>query len=99
MRVEWSPTALAEANRAVDYIAQDRPQAALDWLSALLDRVLQLTEFPDSGPNLTEHGRPDLRVLLHPPYRLIYRVDPDRVVILLVRHGRQELTETTVAEL
>ena len=99
MTVEWSPTALAEANRAVDYIAQDRPQAASDWLSTLLERVQQLTAFPESGPNLTEHGRPDLRVIHHSPYRLIYRVDVDRVVILLIRHGRQEFNKRTVAEL
>jgi len=38
-----------------------------------------------------ELGRPEVRQLPHPPYRIIYRVEPKRVLVLTIRHGREEL--------
>jgi plasmid stabilization system protein ParE len=36
-----------------------------------------------------EIARDDIRQLLYGDYRIIYRIDPRRVVILTVRHGRR----------
>ena len=91
MRVEWSPAALADAEAAVDFIAQDRPQTAEAWLSDLLDRTESLRRFPEQGRTLPELNRPDIRELLYPPYRIIYRVESERVSVLLLRHTRQLL--------
>ena len=38
-----------------------------------------------------EKLREDLREVLHGAYRVIYRIDLDRVVILTVRHSRRLL--------
>ena len=43
----------------MDYIAEDRPQAAVDWLGELIERIGQLSEFPEIGPTLSEYGRPE----------------------------------------
>ena len=37
--------------------------------------------------------REDVRELIEPPYRLIYRVQPEAVEVLSILHGRQELGE------
>jgi len=38
-----------------------------------------------------EISRDDIRELIVPPYRLIYRIDADAVRILAVRHSAQRL--------
>ncbi|MEX2182017.1 MAG: type II toxin-antitoxin system RelE/ParE family toxin [Gemmatimonadaceae bacterium] len=90
MKVVWSPLAERRALAAVDFIAQDRPQAVLAWLEELLDRVGRLDRFARRGRVVREIGRAEYREILHAPYRVIYRVDASRVVILTLRHWRRE---------
>ena len=82
MRVTWSALAEERALEAVDYIAQDRPQAAAAWLEELLERVARLDRFARRGRVVPEIGRSTVREIWHAPYRVIYRVDASRVVIL-----------------
>ncbi len=97
MKVIWSPVAEARALEAVDYIAQERPQAAAAWLEELLERTAALDRFPRRGRLVAEIGLPAYRELLHAPYRVIYRVDSTRVVILTLRHSRRAWDASEVA--
>jgi plasmid stabilization system protein ParE len=36
-----------------------------------------------------EVGRAEIREVLYGQYRIIYRLDPKRLVVLTVRHGRR----------
>ena len=88
MRVAWLARATANLLRHADYIARDNPQAAEKMMQAVHRSVLRLVDFPHSG----RPGRsPGTRELVVPgtPFILPYRVEPDRVVILRVMHGRQ----------
>lgn len=89
MRVVWSPLAEQRALEAVEYIAHDRPGAAAAWLDRLLERVKALEQFEQQGRVVGEIGLPAYREVLHAPYRIIYRVDSARVVILTLRHVRR----------
>ncbi|MBL0173534.1 MAG: type II toxin-antitoxin system RelE/ParE family toxin [Gemmatimonadaceae bacterium] len=89
MKVVWSPLAEQRALEAVDFIAQDRPAAAAAWLEKLLARVKALERFEQQGRVVREIGLPAYREVLHAPYRIIYRVDAARVVILTLRHERR----------
>jgi toxin ParE1/3/4 len=97
VKVIWSPLAEKRALEAVDYIAQDRPQAAAAWLEELLERVSSLDRFPKRGRVVREIGKPTYREILHEPYRVIYRTDASRVVILTLRHWRREWEPNEVA--
>ncbi|MHB1313037.1 MAG: type II toxin-antitoxin system RelE/ParE family toxin [Gemmatimonadaceae bacterium] len=97
MKVIWSPLAETRALEAVDYIAQERPQAAAAWLEELLDRVATLDRFAKRGRVVAEIGHEAYRELLHAPYRLIYRVEPTQVVILTLRHSRRDWDDSEVS--
>ena len=96
MKVVWSPLAEQRALEAVDYIALDRPQAAASWLEELLERVGKLDQMARRGRIVREIGRPAFREIFHSPYRVIYRVDASRVVILTVRHERRAWDRTEI---
>jgi plasmid stabilization system protein ParE len=96
MKVVWSPLAETRALEAVDCIAQERPRAAAAWLDELLERTATLDRFPKRGRLVAEIGLPAYRELLHAPYRVIYRVDPTRVVILTLRHSRRAWDQSEV---
>ncbi|MAW99819.1 MAG: plasmid stabilization protein [Sphingomonas sp.] len=77
-----------------DWITAQRGQDAGD---ALLDRMLAWVEtlehFPDRGavpPELELLGIRDFRQLVHPPWRMIYRVIDGAVYVLLIADGRRD---------
>jgi len=76
----------------MNFIAgQGRPEAAAAWLDGLFERVRNLAPFPEQGRVVPEVGRPEIREVQYQGFRILYRVSPDTVGILSVRHGRREL--------
>ena len=80
-----------QAESALDYIAQDRPNAAVRWLNGLLERVDRLRDLPDQGRHVPEARRQDLRELIYGSYRVIYRRGSDAIEFLAVIHGARRL--------
>jgi len=91
VKLHWSPRAVGQAEAAFDFIADERPQAAAEWLDGLFERVRTLREFPTQGRRVPEARRDDLRELIYGSYRIVYRVDPEDVIILLVHHARMPM--------
>lgn len=99
MNLSWSPLAIERVSEIAEYIARDNLPAAQRWVEEIFDRMGQLERFPDSGRLVPEDPtRPDLREIIHGNYRIIYRVSPEGVDILTVRHGRQRLPLDEIAE-
>lgn len=99
MKLVWSPLALERVDEAAEYIARDRPEAARRWVRSLFEAVRRLERFPESGRPVPELShRPELREMIHGAYRVIYRVEPGRVSVLTVRHGRRLLDPSEVGE-
>ena len=93
MKVVWSARARTRLAEIHDYIAQTSRERALGIVERLLSRSEQLAVAPRSAPLIAAFGADDVRELLERPYRLVYRVEPERVVILTVKHYRQRLVE------
>ena len=89
MNVVWTRLAEQRAIEAFEWIAAERPNAALAWLERALDIVEQLEAFPDLGRPVPELARPDYRQLFVKPYRIVYHRRATVVVILTLRHVRQ----------
>ena len=78
-----------------DYIREfDGPDQAHHVLDRLLEVVERLEEFPERGSypqELLALGIKDYRQTAFKPYRVIYRVLGDRVVIYLIVDGRRDM--------
>ncbi|MCM2313133.1 MAG: type II toxin-antitoxin system RelE/ParE family toxin [Steroidobacteraceae bacterium] len=78
-----------------DYIAEfDSPANADHVLDRLLEVVQGLAQFPERGGyprELVKLGIRDYRQTAFKPYRVIYRVLGNRVVIYLVVDGRRDM--------
>jgi plasmid stabilization system protein ParE len=75
------------------YIAQDSPRYALAMSDRITRRARQCGEFPLAGARVSEYDADDVREVLEYPYRIIYRILPDRVDILAVVHGARRLPD------
>ena len=89
MKVRWAALAEDRVVEAAAHIARDRPDTAARWVESLFTAVGALSRFPRRGRPVPELGREDVREIQYQGYRVIYRVDEKRVVVLTVRHGRQ----------
>lgn len=90
MKLIWAPRAIARASEIAAYIAQDRPDAAAKWVDAVFAAVATLKAHPRRGRKVPEVNRPEIRELLHGAYRIIYRQDARRIVVLTIRHGHRQ---------
>lgn len=91
-------TALAEADiRYIhDYIAEDDARAADRWADRIERMILRLELFPRAHeviPESAEFGI-EYRHKLFGKYRIIYRIDGGRVIVLRVFHSARLLDQT-----
>jgi toxin ParE1/3/4 len=94
MRLVWSPLALTQVRDIARYIAKDKPSAAQKWVQRLFAAVERLPDQPLACRVVPELNRPDIREFIFGNYRVIYRLR-NGLQVLVVRHGRQLLDETT----
>lgn len=90
MKIVWSPLALERVEEIARYIAEDKPNAAVEWVDGIFDVVARLSDFPESGRIVPEVGARRIREVLFGAYRVIYSIG-DQVYILTVRRGSQLL--------
>lgn len=94
MRVTWTPEAQSHLDGIYQYIKNDAPFYAQGVVDKLTRRSQQLVEHPHSGRIVSAYDDRNLRELIVYPYRLIYRVMTDRIDVIAVFHGAQQLPET-----
>jgi plasmid stabilization system protein ParE len=82
--VRWTEQAVADLAAIKAFISQDSPAFALAVVGRLYQAVGQMARFPDSGRVVPEQTRPDIRELVRPPYRIVYRRRAELVEVLLV---------------
>ena len=93
-RVLWTRTARHDLDAIVAYIAADSIENALSILDRLQERAESLTTAAERGrpvPELRSIGVHQYRELVERPWRIIYRVEPDSVMVLAVLDGRRDL--------
>ncbi len=89
--VIWAPRALADLEAIASYIASDSPVYARTVVRRIVSLARNLQEFPNKGRKVPEFDDDTVRELIAYSYRVIYRIESDRVVIAAVVHGRQRL--------
>jgi toxin ParE1/3/4 len=88
-RIEFAHSAQDDMLRIVAwYSSQQEPDVGRRLVAAILERVEQLTMFPDSGRVVPEFETPWLRELELPPFRIVYR--RDEALVTVIRIWRSE---------
>ena len=88
MHVRFAPEADEELSEAAGYLSERSSTAAHRLLAEVDDAIQLLVRFPRLGAPLS-HGlrRLPLKVF---PYRLIYRVEGEGIVVYAVAHVRRK---------
>ncbi|MDG6348924.1 type II toxin-antitoxin system RelE/ParE family toxin [Luteimonas sp. 8-5] len=92
--VAWTRTALGDLEALIDYIAADDPAAATRVLDRIERRAGALESQSARGrvvQELREVGVLHYRELVERPWRIIYRVEGKRVLVLAVLDSHRDL--------
>lgn len=91
MKILWSPLAIERVSEIAEYIAQDKPSAAENWINTIFSKVEELKSAPGIGRIVPEIRNVPFRELIYGNYRIIYRIEKKQISILSIRHGMQIL--------
>jgi toxin ParE1/3/4 len=92
MSVTWSQEAGENLVDIEEFIARDSIERAVQFVDALIDHTEAiLSDNPRSGRTVPEIGNPSIRELIYRGYRIVYRLNGDRIEILTVFEGHRLL--------
>jgi len=66
------------------YVEQQVPDVGDKLLKEIISQVERLADFPESGRIVPEFGIANLREVIFPPFRIVYRLDKNRARIVRI---------------
>ena len=85
-KVRWTPQAADDLEAIYEFIARDSPHYAQITIEGIIAAIDRLEQFPLLGRHVPETSQADVRELIKPPYRIVYRTG-EIVKILTVFRG------------
>ncbi|MFZ5654066.1 MAG: type II toxin-antitoxin system RelE/ParE family toxin [Pseudomonadota bacterium] len=96
LEVMWSPEATEDLEAIAEYIARDSEYYARAVVTKILSVSRSTGEFPLIGRIVPEIDDEHIRERFIYSYRLVYRIESMRILIVAVIHGKRLLE--TIAE-
>ncbi len=91
MRIRWTEHARRDLLEIFAFIAEDRPGAARSVVAGIRASMASTREHPLIGRVVPELDVGNIRERIVPPYRVIYQVRREEVIVLTVIHDRRDL--------
>ncbi|MBI4027936.1 MAG: type II toxin-antitoxin system RelE/ParE family toxin [Verrucomicrobia bacterium] len=98
----WSRSAETDLEAVIDYIGENNPAVAPRILQELRRKVGALCVFPERGrivPELKAQGIAVYREIIHPPWRIMYRIGAGAVYVLTVLDARRNVEDLLLERL
>ncbi|MGN6185771.1 MAG: type II toxin-antitoxin system RelE/ParE family toxin [Thermoanaerobaculia bacterium] len=90
-QIDWTESAVASLQDAIEYIARDSLSYAAAFAIRAERAAASLDTFPERGRRVPEFNDSAVRELRVSNHRLIYRVMPHRVLLLAFVHESRDL--------
>jgi plasmid stabilization system protein ParE len=91
MIVEWTENAAGQLIALRDSIARTSPAYAQALAEGITARTRDLVDHPRIGAEVPEYADETIREIYHHPFRILYRVDNEKVQIVAVIHAARQL--------
>lgn len=73
------------------YAGRQVPEVGERLIRDVVEQVDRLARFPESGRIVPEFEVPFLREIIHPPFRVVYRLNDDHISVVRVYRSEREL--------
>jgi plasmid stabilization system protein ParE len=93
-RISLAESAVRDLEAIRDcYVGQSAAEVDDRLIREILASLDQLAEFPEGGRVVPEFDQPWLRELVRPPFRVVYRVDSERVRVVRIWRSERLMGE------
>jgi toxin ParE1/3/4 len=89
----WSDLAKRHLREIDSYVAQGSRAYSIVFIDRLLSSVERIGRFPESGRIVPEFERDDIREIFFGKYRIVYRIQGEKLHVLAVVHGAMDITK------
>ena len=96
MKIIWSPLAVEILEEIFDYISVDTYSAANKFINKIFKKVEKLAEYPQRRRKVPETNREEIREVFLGEYRIIYRLEKNKIIVLTIRNFKQLLPEEEI---
>ena len=95
IQVSFAKSALADLHAIQAWYAeQGVPDVGTRLVGEIVKRIEPLAKHPDMGCIVPEFGQTFLREIIHSPFRIVYRRDPNAVRIVRIWRSERQLRLT-----
>lgn len=85
LSVRFADSAVSDLDDVLKYYEKEQaPDTGKRLISEIIETAARLAAFPQSGRIVPEFNISDLREIIYPPFRLVYRCDKKKVRIIRV---------------
>lgn len=91
IKLEWSNEALEDIESIATYIEKDSPVYAKSVVSKFFEKAEIIKDFTQLGRIVPELNDSTIREIFVYSYRLIYKIDSNKVLFVAVIHGKRLL--------
>ncbi len=92
LSVSLAASAVRDLEEVREYYAEQRvPEVGERVLMEIFHAIEELSRFPERGRMVPEFGQPHLRELIHPPFRIVYRRDGNRLRVVRIWRSERSL--------
>jgi toxin ParE1/3/4 len=94
-RIEWTRSAVSDVRNLRDYIARDSEAYAERFVQKIIEAAEKVGASPRVGRKLPEADQENIREIVFGIYRIVYRAEESRSLILMVIHGARDTAKIT----
>ena len=94
MKIEWTEPAVLDLTGIRDYIRKDSEYYATRFVERVIEAAEILNKHPKIGRRVPESEDRNIRELLFQNYRIMYRTESKRILILAIIHGSRDLSQS-----
>jgi toxin ParE1/3/4 len=94
MKIEWTEPALFDVESIRDYIKRDSVYYSARFVERIFGAIENLRKFPELGRHVPESEDKNIREIMLQNYRIVYRAESERILILAVIHGARDLSQS-----
>ena len=91
IQLEWSNEALEDIESIATYIEKDSPVYAKSVVFKIFEKAEIIRDFTELGRIVPELNDSTIREIFVYSYRLIYKIDSNRILFVAVIHGKRLL--------
>jgi toxin ParE1/3/4 len=91
-KIVWTDEAVFRLTGIEDYISKDSPDRAVKFIESIIDHAESVfRNNPEAGRIVPEISNPAIRELVFKKYRIVYRLNKNRIEVLTVFEGHRLL--------